>query len=33
MQFFGLKDKEQQAKEEQPIFTTTALEKCQLEMR
>lgn len=33
MQFFGLKDKEQLAKEDQPVFTTTALEKCQLEMR
>lgn len=33
MQFFGLKDKDQLAKEDQPVFTTTALEKCQLEMR
>ncbi|MFK1435815.1 type I Zorya anti-phage system protein ZorB1 [Pseudomonas aeruginosa] len=33
MQFFGLKDKEQLVKEDQPVFTTTALEKCQLEMR
>lgn len=33
MQFFGLKDKEHEGNEEQPVFTTTALEKCQLEMR
>lgn len=33
MQFFGLKDKEHQGEEDQPVFTTTALEKCQLEMR
>lgn len=33
MQFFGLKDKEHGSNEEQPVFATSALEKCQLEMR
>jgi len=33
MQFFGLKDKEHAGSEEQPVFTTSTPEKCQLEMR
>lgn len=32
MQFFGLKDKEDVIPEDVPVFTTAALEKCQLEM-
>lgn len=32
MQFFGLKDKEDAAPEDVPVFTTAASEKCQLEM-
>ncbi|MFC4861230.1 type I Zorya anti-phage system protein ZorB1 [Pseudomonas sp. MAHUQ-62] len=33
MQFFGLKDKEHAVTEDVPVFATSALEKCQLEMR
>jgi outer membrane protein OmpA-like peptidoglycan-associated protein len=33
MQFFGLKDKEHAVAQEVPVFTTSMLEKCQLEMR
>ncbi|MNP30848.1 OmpA family protein [compost metagenome] len=33
MQFYGLKDKEHPGAEDHPVFTTSTLEKCQLEMR
>lgn len=33
MQFFGLKDKDQAAAPDVPVFATSTLEKCQLEMR
>ncbi|MBO3274107.1 type I Zorya anti-phage system protein ZorB1 [Pseudomonas schmalbachii] len=33
MQFFGLKDKDGAVVQDTPVFTTSALEKCQLEMR